>query len=132
LALLQTDLKKTTRWRKYVKSKKDGKSVRCNGIRRQNVAEHTLSKAVVFTPVLPLLEKIFGNSVDFNLLNTCIVYHDFGEGLKGDKYDVLAEDKKHHHDVEEYLLFMKFMNESPLHDPVVEIHLERSFLLHLL
>lgn len=125
----QTDLKKTTRWSKYVKSRKDGKSVRSNGIRRQNVAEHTLSKTVVFTMILPLLEKVFGNSVDFNLLTASIVNHDFGEGLRGDKYDVLAKDKTYLHDVEEYMLFMNFMKESDFYDRVVELAFERSFLL---
>lgn len=107
----QTGMDKTLRWSKYVKYQ-NGKPARYNGIRRQNVAQHTLSKLTVFSMIMPSLKKIFGDMVDFDLLNSCIVYHDFGEPLRNQKYDILANDKKNSDDVAEYELFIKFLKKS--------------------
>ena len=100
----QTKLEKTLRWSKYIECEKNEELVNCNSIRKQNVAQHTLSKLLVFSMILPDLKKIFSDLVNFELLFSCIVYHDFGEGLRDQKYDILSTDKKNSHDVEEWRL----------------------------
>ncbi len=125
-------MKNTLRWSKYVLYE-NGKSAEDNGIRRQNVEEHTLSKLLAFGMIMPLLldkfEKVFGRKIEYNLLWVCIVNHDFGEGLRKQKFDVLANDKKDSHDLEEYLLLMEFLDKSGLKDPVIKNFFQKAFLL---
>lgn len=127
----QTKLKETLRWSKYI-SLGDDKSSKCNGIRKQNVADHTLSKLFAFSMLLPMLEKVFDKNVDFNLLWSCIVSHDFGEGLRGQKYDILAGDKKDNDDVDEYTLVMELLDKSDLPNGVIRNGFEKAFLLQFI
>ena len=124
----QTKLKKTLRWGDYVNYEKK-KPKRYNGIRRQNVADHTLSKLTAFIMLLPNMKSIFGNNVDFDLLLACIACHDYGEGLRGHKYDVLANLKTNSHDLEEYILVMKFIYESDMTNETIMRNFHESFLL---
>lgn len=124
----QTKLTKVVRWSKYV-SYENGKPARHNGIRRQNVSQHTLSKFFAVSMLFPALQRIFGKKIDYNLLLACIAIHDFGEGLRGTKYDILADQKKDSHDLEEYLLTMKFMEDSGLRNEEIKIFFEKAFLL---
>ena len=122
------------RWQMYVEYR-NGKSARHNGIRRQNIADHTLSKLVAVNMLLPELVRIFGNAVDFLLLLRCITFHDFGEPLrkkKGEKknkrFDIMAHNKKDLHDAEEYELFMKFLRDSKVPKQMIK-EIELAFLL---
>ena len=124
----QTKLKKVLRWSSYILYE-NGKSARYNGIRRQNVAEHTISKLLAFSMILPLLKNIFKKNVDFDLLWSCIVCHDFGEGLRKSKYDIIASNKKDCHDLEEYLLVEGLLNESDLQNEEIRDNFEKAFLL---
>lgn len=92
---------------------------RYNGIRRQNVADHTLSKLLAFNILLPSLQNIFGKNVDYDLLFTCIMFHDFGEykrrkNSKTKSFDILVHKKVPSDDVAEYERFMELLGKCDL------------------
>lgn len=123
----QTTLKEPIRWSKYVKYKRNGKSARFNGIRRQNVADHSLSKLLSYACLLEELKNLFQEDVDFDVLFICIFFHDFGEPKpkkkKQRQFDVLANKKVAKDDVEEYKRFKKLIERCGL-----EISLKRKII----
>lgn len=125
----QTTLKRTLRWSTYVNYEKNGKHSRYNKIRRQDVLQHTISKLVVFAMIMPSLKSIFYNEeINFELLWFCILIHDFAEPLRKEKFDILAGDKVHSDDVDEYLMLKAFLDKSSIGNEELLL-IEKTFLL---
>lgn len=113
----QTHLQKVKRWSKYIKAN--------TKLRKQHVLHHQYSVCLVMLPVLLKLKQ-YHPSLNTELVKDCFQTHDIAEGLLGLKYDVLASDKKQHHDLQEYLAFKATIKNF---DSIVRDHFHLVYLL---